>query len=331
MEHVGLFLLVIIFCLVLEGFFAGAETAIMSVKKLKIKYLAETGNKRAKKLRDLLDNPKIFLSTVLIGVNIAVIIGSAFASRLVSSFVPQNFVSLCTTLFVLPLALFFGEIVPKVIARLYSTKVSLHSVRPLYLSYYLLYPFVKLFSWLSEKIAWILGVNIVDKDDFVSRKELLYLLEDGTSESDVDSKIIKKIFNFRHILTNQIMVPLSKVKSVDASTTCREVLETMHKSGYSRIPVYDRHPRRIVGLVRPTDLINADMDKLVSRYMVIPYKVKENSHIINLLWNLQMKGRQMVVIENTFKSAVGILTLEDIMEKVVGSINDEYDVLTDKI
>ncbi len=322
------YILMIAVCLLFEGFFSGIEMAVISSNKLKIRFLANKGNDAAKRVKKFLAKPQLFLATTLVGVNLAIIISSAIASRMMSMLVPDEFVQIATTALMLPLILFFGEIIPMTTGRLHATRLSLVGVRLLQLAYYCLFPLVKLFSWLSEKIIALCGINLSKKNPFLTRDELLYILEHEAERkilSQYDSGIIKKIFHFQNVVVENVMVPLDKVVMVEASVSCKEVMKLMQKSGFSRMPVYDQSTTNLVGVIRPAELLNADLNKPVKKYIIKPFHVKEYTPIVRVLWDLQMNGRQMVIVEDTHRKSVGILTLEDIMEKVVGNIIDEYD------
>lgn len=320
---------IIVLCLMLEGFFAGTEMSVISSNKLKIRFLASKGNHAAMRVKKFLAKPQLFLATTLVGANLAIISSSAVASRMMSLIVPTEFVQIATTCLMLPLVLFFGEIVPMSIGRLHATKLSLVMVLPLRVAYFLLFPLVKFFSWLAERIITLFGINLTRKNPFLTRDELLYILEHEAERevlSKYDSGIIKKIFHFQNVVVENVMVPLERVVKVEAQTNCREVVKLMQESGFSRIPLFEDTPHNITGIIRPAELLNADLDKPAKRYAIKPFRVRQYTPIIRVLWDLQMNGRQMVLVEDVHKKIVGILTMEDIMEKVVGNITDEYDI-----
>jgi putative hemolysin len=314
----------------MEAFFAGTEMSIISGNKLKMRYLAKKGNKAAQKIETLLKKPQLFLSTTLVGVNLGIIIASTLASRLISQWAPAHLVNVYTTFIMLPLILFFGEIIPMTIGRTYSTKLSLILIYPLSLAYYVLYPVIRLFSLISEQIAGLFKLNRQHKNPFLTREELMFILEDEIkrgSESEYEKEIIKKIFQFQDITVDDIMIPLNKVICVEASTPCKTVIELMHTSGFSRLPVYEGNPENMIGIIRTNKLLRAEYDKPVRKYIFKPYTAMQSTPIRNILWDLQLNGRQMVIVHDTQNKAVGMVTLEDIMERVVGSIMDEYDTV----
>lgn len=323
-----LYMAIIVACLLIEGFFAGTEMSIISGNKLKYRYLARKGHRGAIKLQNLLKKPQLLLATTLVGVNLAIIISSAVASRMLSQWVPEHLVNIATTALMLPIILFFGEVVPMTISRTYATKISLVLIHPLLVAHYLLYPIIVSFSWISERITNMLRLNPTNKSPFITREELIFVLEDEIKRGGIskhDQGIVKKIFTFQELLVDQIMVPLEKVVAVEAQTPCKTVLAIMRDSGFSRLPVYEKEPSNIIGIVRPARLLRADLDFPISQYMFKLYAVRQLTPVRDILWNLQMNGRQMVVIQNKQRQAIGIVTLEDIMERVVGSIMDEYD------
>lgn len=324
------YLAIILVCLMTEGFFAGTEMAVISSNKFKLRYLANKGHKGAQKINRLMKKPQLFLATTLVGVNLSIIISSAVATHALSHFLPEKLVNITATAVMLPLILFFGEIVPMTLGRTYSTKLSLILITPLYMAHYLLYPLVRTFSWISEKIVMLLNVDIKKKDFYVTREELVHILEEETKdkiEHDHEDGIIKKIFHFQNILVEQIMVPLKDAVSVEGNICCETVINIMQRSGFSRIPVYEKNLHNIIGIVRPSELILAQLEKPVKEYLSKPYRVYQKTPLIVILWELQLNGIQMVIVEDLKGNALGLVTLEDIMEKVVGSIKDEYDAL----
>jgi CBS domain containing-hemolysin-like protein len=319
----------IVICLLLEGFFAGTEMAVISSNKLKIRFLAKKGNHSAQQVKKFLAKPQLFLATTLVGANLAVITSSSIASRMMSLLVPSELVQIVTTCIMLPLILFFGELIPMSIGRLHATRLSITTVSPLRIAYYILFPLVKLFSVLSEKILTVCGVSLTKKNPFLTRDELLYILEHEAEReilSKYDAGIIKKIFHFQNVVVENVMVPIDKVVMISSETSCTEVVKLMQESGFSRIPVYDVSRTNLTGIIRTSELLNADLNKPVKRYVIKPLYVNHLTPVIRVLWDLQMNGRQMVVVQDSHKKTVGILTMEDIMEKVVGSIIDEYDI-----
>ncbi|MCD6459443.1 HlyC/CorC family transporter [bacterium] len=325
---VFVYLLIIFICLLFEGFFACTEMSIISSNKHKIKYLAGQGNISAVRLRKLLAMPERFLGTTLVGVNFAIIISSAVASRLLSEFVPDKAVNLGTTFFMLPLILFFGEIIPMTFGRLHSTQLSLILITPLYWAYYLLFPFVIFFSKMSELVLKMFKLDFRKKNKLMTRDELLYLLEQEAGKSffsDYNDELIKRVFQFQNLLVDTLMVPFNKVIAVEADASCAEVIEVMHESGFSRIPVYKESSDRVCGIIRPYDLINVDLKKSVSEYMADPFVIRRFTPVLRVLLDMQVNGRQMAIVEDNNKKAVGFITMEDIMEKIVGNITDEYD------
>ena len=325
-----LYLLVIIISLLLKSFFAGAEMALISSNKLKLRFLASRGNKAAQKVMSILSKPQIFLSTALIGNNLSLIIVSAFVSRLIASILPGQWVHIATSSLMLPVVLFFTEIIPMSIGRLNATRLSLRVIRLLYFSYYVLFPLVKFFSFLSEKIVTGFRLTIKEKQPFPTREEMQCILESETQDQFIleeETGMIKKVLQFHKILVDDVMIPMDKVVSANATETCANVIQTMQQSGFSRIPVYDGSIANVIGVIIPRELLNAAMSQPVKRYLKKPYSVPLKTPIITVLWDLQMNARQTVIVRDEAAQALGILTLEDIMEKVVGSITDEYDFL----
>ncbi|MCB1196113.1 DUF21 domain-containing protein, partial [bacterium] len=172
-----IYIFVILISLSLKSFFTCAEMSLISSNKFKLHFLASEGNVLAQKALKLLAKPQLYLSTTLVGNNLSLIIASAVVSRLISQTVPEQWVNLATSTIMLPATLFLTELIPMSIGRLNATRLSLNLIRPLYYALYILYPFVKGFSFLSEKVVRLLGLKINEAQPFPSRDEIQHILE----------------------------------------------------------------------------------------------------------------------------------------------------------
>jgi len=320
--------IIILFSLVMQGFFAGSEMAIISCDKIKISHRALSGDKRARYLEKLLERPEKLLGTTLVGVNIAVIVGSSVAAGLSSRiFKSPDLAAGVSTLIMLPLVLIFGQIIPMSFARKNSTSFSLSVSLPIKAAYYILFPFVFITGQLAGLFSKIIGGKRVKRSHYVTREELKLLIKEGMKKGVVDGDLTHmayEIFDFGETDAEDIMIPLKDVVSAPKETTVERLAHLVSETGYSWIPVYSEWPDNIVGVVKATDLLTEDFTKSVVDVMRPCYLVRESDLLEDVLKKMQRDKINFAVVADTTGRLTGIVTLEDIIEEIVGEIEDEY-------
>lgn len=322
---------IILICVLLEGFFAGSEIGFISCNRIRMSNLADKRNKRAKIVVSFLDDPVRFLSTTLVGVNLSVVIATSVTTALVSKHVDMpGQDALIATLIIFPLVLIFGEMVPKVTYQQYPDTLAIFSAYPLKAVSIILFPVVFLVTKISGAISTMFTRGPAKKNPYVTREEIRLLMIDAAKRGILDKSEIdmtREIFDFSRTNVQSVMVPLSKVISASDSSTTKDVLTLVAKSGYSRIPIYSGGENNIIGTIEMSDLVCEDIEKKKLKDLILPpYKVDENKELDDVLKDFQHNEENVAVVVNKQGKAIGIATIEDIVEEIFGEIEDEYDV-----
>ena len=318
----------IILSLAIQAFFASSEMGIISSNKIKISHRALRGDKRAKHLEWLFENPEKLLGTTLVGVNIAVISGSSLAASLTSRvFKNPEIAAGIATLIMLPLVLIFGQILPMTFARKNSTPFSLAVAYPIKAAYFILFPLVFIASGVANLFSKLFGGERTKRSHFVTRDELKLLIKEGIRKGAMDNIVVGmayEIFDFGEMDTKDIMLPLKNVVSASKDATADELMRIIVDTGYSQIPVYSEWPDNIIGVVKATDLLTQDYTKKALDVMRPCYLIRENELLESALKNMQQNRLNFAIVADSTGRLTGIVTLEDIIEEIVGEIEDEY-------
>jgi len=319
---------VIVLSLVIQAFFAGSEMGIISSNRIKISHLVLQGDKRAAYLEKLLQHPERLLGTTLVGVNIAVIVGSSMAASIASKFFedPETVAGI-STLVMLPLVLIFGQILPMSFARKHSLPFSLKVSFPIKAAYYILFPLVFVAGEVAGLFSKIFGGKRQKKSHFVTRDEFKLLIKEGMKKGVVDDMVMDmayEIFDFGETDAEDIMVPIEKVVSAPKGETVGGLMKTIVETGYSRIPIYSEKPGSIVGVVKATDLLVEEPSKKALDVMRPCYLIRDDELLEDILKKMQQDKVNFAIVSDSRGSLRGIVTLEDIIEEIVGEIEDEY-------
>ncbi|OGL16674.1 MAG: hypothetical protein A3F92_01775 [Candidatus Rokubacteria bacterium RIFCSPLOWO2_12_FULL_71_22] len=315
-------------CLLATMFFSAAEMAFIAANRLRLRHAAEAGSGTAASYLEAFRQPERTLSTAMMGVTIAHIVASSTATW---SLLPVlgKWAPLVVTAGLTPVMLVFGEIIPKAIAREWSTTLILRLYWPLTWAATLLGPFVAVARLLVTATLRLVGARELDARAFVSREELKALLQLEPGEADVttqEAEMIDKIFDLGDTTVREVMVPLVEVTMLPDTATPQEAIAVIHQRGFSRIPVYRQRQTDIVGVVAAMDLLSrgaqaASLDELKR----VPYYVPETKRIDDLLREMQRARTHMAVVVDEYGGSTGVVTLEDILEEIVGEIQDEHD------
>ncbi len=324
-------IIIVFLCVVFEGFFAGSEIGIISSNRIRLSTLADKKDKRAGLLISFLEKPEAFLSTILVGVNLSVIIASSITTAVIESYTEApGHDALMATLIMLPIALIFGEIVPKIIYQQHPETLALLSAYPLKIASIVLFPFVFLATKISGLVSYIFTGKKGRANPYVTREEIrLIMLEAAKSglldKSEMD--MTSEIFDFGRTNVQSVMVPLRKVVSAPALSSITKIMTLVSESGYSRIPIYEGRVDNIIGTIEMSDLAAKDIEERHLKDLIRPaYKVEWDKSIEEILQAFQNNQKNVAVVIDKTGKAIGIATLEDIVEEIVGEIEDEYDV-----
>ena len=319
---------IIAIALALTAFFSGMEMAFIAANRVRLRHLAEAGNRAAARYLEAFRRPERVLSTSMMGVTIAHIVASSAATWALIPYL-GTWAAIAVTAVLTPLMLVFGEVIPKAVAREWATAIV-----------HYLYPLIELASRVLAPLTWganvlvsgalgLVGLRSASSRQFVSREELKVLLQLEPEEADVtvsEAEMIDKIFDLGEETVREIMVPLVDVVALPGSAPPDDAVRVIAERGFSRIPVYTDRAFNLVGVVTAMDLLRRGAAVQDLRALMRPaHYVPESKRIDDLLREMQ-KGRvQLAVVVDEYGGAVGIVTVEDIVEQIVGEIEDEHD------
>ncbi|MFA3799218.1 hemolysin family protein [Leptotrichia hongkongensis] len=343
----GSLLLQIVIIIILTGinaFFSSAEMAIVSLNKNKLKILIEDGNKKAILLDNLLQEPSKFLSTIQVGITLAGFFASASAATGLSQYLssalqPLNIpyssqISMILITFLLSyVTLVFGELIPKRIALRNSEKIALSSVGVVVFISRLFSPFVKFLTFSTNLVLTVLKMKEDNIEEKVSKEELRSLVEVGKEHgviNEAEQEMIENIIEFDEKIAREIMIPRTKVFLIDKNISIHELFENKEIGKYSRIPVYENEADNIVGVLLTKDLMMEAYKKgfdniKVADLLQEAYFVPETKNVNELFNEMQLEKKHITILIDEYGGFSGIVTLEDLIEEVMGNIADEFD------
>jgi putative hemolysin len=315
-------------CLLVTMFFSAAEMAFIAANRLRLRHLAEEGSRTAARYLEDFRRPERVLSTAMMGVTIAHIVASSAATFALLP-VLGGWAPWVVTAALTPLMLVFGEIIPKAVAREWATSLILRVYRPIRWASALLVPFVWATNTIVSALLRFFGGPSADSRQFVSREELKALLAMEPDEADVttvEAEMIDKIFDLGDTTVREVMVPLVEVAMLPESATPADAIALIAQRGFSRIPIYAQRETDIVGVVTAMDLLKrgAEVATLAELRRAVAY-VPETKRIDDLLREMQRSHTHMAVVVDEYGGSTGAVTLEDILEQIVGEIQDEHD------
>lgn len=323
-------LISLIALIIFSGFFSATETAYSCASKIKLRTLFMNGNKKAGKVLDLAENRfDNLLSTILLGNNIVNLSASAIATILFAKILinPAIDSTVISTMIVTVAVLLFGEITPKFIAKAYPEKIAMAFYPIIKILYYILYPFNFLLSGWQLLIGKIFKIK---KEEIITEAEIMTFVEeaqeDGTLKQD-ETKLIRSVIEFDDLEVTDIFTPRVNLAAVEITSSFDEILKTFNKSGHSRLPVYKDSIDTIVGLIHIKEFYNLYTTKSGSLSDIIQeaHFTTEHTKISKLLKDLQNKRAQLAIVIDEYGGTAGIVTIEDILEELVGEIYDEHD------
>ena len=315
-------------CLIATMFFSAAEMAFIAANRLKLRHLAEDGHRVAAHYLEAFRRPETVLSTAMMGVTVSHIVASSAATH---SLLPSlgHYAPVVVTATLTPIMLVFGEIIPKTFAREWATNLILKLYRPLTWAAVALAPFVVVANSVVGAAMRLAGSRQADARAFVSREELKALLQLEPGEADVTSQeaeMIDKIFDLGDTSVREVMVPLVDVVMLPESAAPDDAIATIQHRGFSRLPVYRERETHVVGVVTAMDVLRHGAEaRTLAELMRTPYFVPETKRIDDLLREMQKGRLQMAIVVDEYGGSTGAITLEDILEQIVGKIEDEHD------
>ena len=322
-------ILIVIGLLALSAFFSSSETAMMAVNKIRVRNLADAGLSSAQTLMKVLDNQPKMLSAILIGNNIVNISASSLATILVTRAFGDMYVGVGTGILTL-LVLIFGEITPKTSATLYSETMALRFAKPIYMIMQVLTPVIFIVDKLSQGVLRLLHVDPNKKQDAITEDELRTIVEvsheEGVIELD-EKKMIYNVFDFGDSVAKDIMVPRIDMTFIDVDATFSEVIEVFREVKYTRYPVYEETTDNVIGIINIKDLLLTENQKkfCIRDYLREPLYTYEFKKTAELMVELRKTQNNIAIVLDEYGATAGLITLEDMLEEIVGEIRDEYD------
>lgn len=334
----------------LNGFFAASEIALISLNDNKIKARAEEGDKKAIQINNLLKEPSKFLATIQIGITLAGFLASAFAADTfaeklvyliqsngitISEVWLRNISVIFITLILSYITLVFGELVPKRIAMKKAESIAEFVVGPISALFIIASPFVKLLTLSTDFFVKLFGIDPYEEDDTITEEEIRMMIEIGEEKGTIDyieKEMLNNIFEFDDKTVAEIMTHRTDIAAIPIEASLAEIIELINREGFTRFPVYEGGIDNIVGILHVKDIIKSiDIDKIKETNFEVrdlirpPYFVPSSKKTDELFRELQKNKVHMAIIIDEYGGTAGIVTMEDLIEEIVGNILDEYD------
>lgn len=328
-QGVGVQVVILVILLGLSAFFSSAETALTTVNKIKMRSLADDGNKRAKVVLKLIENPGKMLSAILIGNNIVNLSASSLTTTIAIGFGADIAVAIATGIITI-LILIFGEITPKTVATIHSEKLSLVYAYPIHFIMVVLTPISFLINILARVMLFILRVDPNAKPDAMTEDELRTIVEvsheSGVIEEE-EREMINNVFDLGDAKAKDVMVPRVNVVFADVESSYDELIDIFREHKFTRLPVYEETTDNVIGTINMKDLLlyNHKEDFHIREFLREAYFTYEHKVVSELLVEMREASYNIAIVLDEYGETAGLITLEDILEEIVGEIHDEYD------
>lgn len=332
--------IIMLFCLILlNAFFAMTEIAFVTLNDAKVDMLAKSGDKKAIKTKKLLENPSKFLATIQIGVTLAGFLSSAFAAEsfaddlapLLTPILGNSAKSISIVLVTILLSFFtliFGELVPKRLGMKHHEKISFATVGIIRAISIVLAPFVKLLTFTTNAVSKLFGVTETD-EEIVTEEEIRMMIDAGEEKGTIEEEekeMINNVFEFNDIVVSEIMIPRNDLFALDINLTVGELFDELENDRtYSRIPLYEEEIDNIKGILYLKDTLNKSKETKLKDLMREAYYIPETKKLNELFDELKRMKLQMAIVIDEYGGTAGLVTMEDLLEEIVGDIFDEYD------
>lgn len=330
-DSTGIQLAAVLILLMLSAFFSSAETALTTVNKMRVRTLAESGDKRAAMVAAVIEDPAKMLSTILIGNNIVNLSASSLMTTLTLRVFGNAAVGVATGVLTL-LILVFGEITPKTMSTLYAEKISFAYAGAIHVLMVVLTPVIFIVNKLSMGVLFLLRIDPNKKQDPITEDELRTIVEVSHEEGVIESeekKMINNVFDFGDAVAKDVMVPRIDMVMVDVNATFDELMELFQNERFTRIPVYEENTDNVIGIVNMKDFILFDHEKeknfSIRDYLRQPLYTYEYKKTAELMLEMRKTFNNIVIVLDEYGATAGLITLEDMLEEIVGEIRDEYD------
>jgi len=338
----------IFFLIGLNGFFAMSEIALITISPARLKILVKNGNKSAKRTLFLIENSNRFLSTIQIGITFAGFLASASTAVILAEPLAQfigilnipiivanrySIAIFLATVFVAYLSLVFGELVPKQLALKSTVKIALLVSYPIQLLSFIAYPLVKALSWSTRLILKLIPYIDVNKSQQVTEEEIRQIVKENQQVAEEEKEMIEGVFEFGDTRVEQIMTPRTDIVSVPIDASIEDTFRIIFRTGFSRLPVLGKSLDDIKGIIHVRDLsayfnkVNIKLKDIIKPVYYIP----ESKGALALLEEIRNKGGHMAIVIDEYGGTSGLITLEDLLEKIVGEIEDIHNLEEEEI
>ena len=321
--------IILVILLAASAFFSSAETALTTVNRIQVQLLADDGNKKAKKVLKILDHSSKMLSAILIGNNIVNISASSLATTLTINVFGNTYIGLATGILTL-LVLVFGEITPKSLASIFSMQLSLAYAWIIWPLIKLLTPVIFIVEGIRTGLLKLIGVDPNTRGSRITEDELKTLVDVGREEGAIENdefEMITNVFSLDESLAKDIMIPRIDMSFLLVDATYDEVIELYRETSYTRFPIYSDTRDTIIGTINVKDLLLYPKDEPfhIRKILREPHFTFEHKEVGTLLMEMQEGGISLFIVLDEYGSTSGMITMEDILEEIVGEIRDEYD------
>lgn len=322
-----LIILAMLALLSLQGFFSGSEIALVHADRLKLQHRANKGHPGANRVLKLLRRPEVLLGTTLVGTNVSMVALTTLGTILMIRLFGEHG-DLYAFLIYSPLFLILGEVVPKSVYQQKANSFSPVIIYPLQVFSWVFYPMVALFSWSARQVARMAGVKIAPRELFTNREQIRSVIEMSERGADIDvfdRDRILRVTNFADTTVGETMIPIAEMTTLSRDKTTLDAISLARQQAHFRLPMYENQHNQIIGVVSftlwdlmDTSLLQQPLDKLIQPvYFVSPHELLDE-----LLPTLQQRHDHMAIVVDEFGSAIGMITLEDVLEEIVGDVMD---------
>ncbi|MBQ8624842.1 MAG: HlyC/CorC family transporter [Agathobacter sp.] len=326
-------LVCIVVLVFLSAFFSSSETALVTANRIRMKNLAENGDKRAAKVLKVTSDSGKMLSAILIGNNIVNIGASSIATILAIDLMGDIGSGVATGVLTLVI-LIFGEVSPKTMATIKADSFSLAIAGIIDILMFLLTPIIFIINKLASFVLWVLRINPKDADTAMSEDEIRTIIDESQESGEIEDEereMIHNVFDFGDSLAKEVMVPRIDMAFVQVDSTYEELIELFREDKFTRLPVYDDSTDHVIGIINMKDLLLIDNSESFSVRDIIrePYFTYEHKNTADLFMEMRKNSISLAIVLDEYGVTAGLVTLEDLLEEIVGEIRDEYD--TDEV
>lgn len=326
-DAIQLFILVVLLCL--SAFFSSSETALTTVNKIRMRTLADAGDDRAIVVLKVIGNPSKMLSAILIGNNIVNLYASSLSTMLASRIWGSGMVGAATGLLTLVI-LVFGEITPKTISTISAETIALRFARIIYIIMFILTPVIFVVNNMSFLVLKLCKIDPNKRAESITEDELRTIVEVSHEEGVIESgekKMINNVFDFGDAVAKDVMVPRIDMSFVDVNASYKELIDIFREEKYTRFPVFEDTTDNVIGIINIKDIFLAESEEgfSVRNYLRQPLYTYEFKKVAELMLEMQKAMINIVIVLDEYGATAGLITLEDMLEEIVGEIRDEYD------